>query len=66
VSPPVTAPSPVPFPVSLSSVTGVNPMQLTRLDGPLAELIPSCADPARFDAPKDGGFRHPDCLRGLP
>jgi hypothetical protein len=43
----------------------VNPMELTRLNGPLAELIPPRADPARFDAPQDEGFRHPDCLRSL-
>jgi hypothetical protein len=31
----------------------VNPMELTRLNGPLAEFIPPRADPARFDAPQD-------------
>src|SRR6202035_998508 len=29
----------------------VNPMQFAGLDGPLAELIPPCTDPARVDAP---------------
>jgi hypothetical protein len=43
----------------------LNPMELTRLNGPLAEFIPPRADPARFDAPQDGGFRHPGCLPGL-
>jgi hypothetical protein len=33
-------------------------MQLTRLDSPLAELIPPRADPARLDASEDGSFRH--------
>jgi len=36
----------------------VDPVQLARLDGPLAELIPPCADPTRLDAAQDGGFRH--------
>jgi hypothetical protein len=67
VSPPVTARSPVPFPVIVVVCDGwVNPMELTRLDGPLAELIPPRVDPARFDATQDGGFRPPDRLRGLP
>jgi hypothetical protein len=31
-------------------------VQLTRLNGPLAELIPARTDPARFNAPQDGRF----------
>jgi hypothetical protein len=34
----------------------VNPVQLARLDGPLAELIPPRADPTRLDAAQDGSF----------
>jgi len=37
----------------------VDPVQFAGLNGPLAQLIPACADPARFNAPQDGGFRHP-------
>jgi hypothetical protein len=36
------------------------------LDGPLAQLIPPCADPARLDASQNRGFRHSDGFRGLP
>ena len=38
----------------------VNPMQLAGLDGPLAELISPCTDPARLDASQDRRFRHAD------
>jgi hypothetical protein len=44
----------------------VNPMQFAGLDGPLAELIPPCTDPARLDASQDRRFRHPDGFSGLP
>jgi hypothetical protein len=43
----------------------VNAVQLTRLNRPLAELIPPRTDPARFDAPQDGRFRHAAGFRGL-
>jgi hypothetical protein len=41
-------------------------MQLARLDGPLAELIAPCTDPARLDASQDRRFRHADGFRRLP
>jgi hypothetical protein len=41
-------------------------MQLAGLDGPLAELIPPCTDPARLDASQDRRFRHADSFRRLP
>jgi hypothetical protein len=44
----------------------VNPMQLAGLDGPLAELISPCTDPARLDASQDRRFRHADSFRRLP
>jgi hypothetical protein len=44
----------------------VNPMQLAGLDGPLAELIPPCTDPARLDASQNRRFRHADSFRRLP
>jgi hypothetical protein len=44
----------------------VNPMQLARLDGPLAELISACTYPARLDASQDRRFRHADSFRRLP
>src|SRR5205085_8583880 len=44
---------------------GVNPVQLARLDGPLAQLISPCTDPARLDASQDRRFRHADSFRGL-
>jgi hypothetical protein len=44
----------------------VNPMQFAGLDGPLAELIPPCTDPARLDASQDRRFRHADSFCRLP
>ena len=44
----------------------VNPMQLAGLDGPLAQLISPCTEPARLDASQDRRFRHADSFRGLP
>jgi hypothetical protein len=41
-------------------------MQLAGLDGPLAELISPCTDPARLDASQDRRFRHADSFRRLP
>src|SRR5580704_7686487 len=41
-------------------------MRLAGLDGPLAELISPCTDPARLDASQDRRFRHADSFRGLP
>ena len=44
----------------------VNPMQLAGLDGPLAELISPCTDPARLDASQDRRFRQPRGGRSEP
>ncbi len=43
----------------------VNPMQLAGLDGPLAQLISPCTNPACLDASQDRRFRHADSFRGL-